>query len=75
MKNITIVIPDRFADWEYSLIAPVLHSFTTNYRVRYAAADLNHKTSMGALRVIPDLTFAPPKTPRLSSSADKTGAS
>ena len=58
MKNITIVIPDHFADWEYSLIAPVLHSYTTNYRVRYAAADLGNKTSMGALRVIPDLTFA-----------------
>ena len=58
MKNITIVIPDHFADWEFSLIAPVLHSYTTNYHVRYAAADLDHKTSMGALRVIPDLTFA-----------------
>ena len=58
MKNITIVIPDHFADWEFSLIAPVLHSYTTNYYVRYAAADLDHKTSMGALRVIPDLTFA-----------------
>lgn len=58
MKNITIVIPDHFADWEYSLIAPVLHSYTTNYHVRYAAADLDHKTLMGALRVIPDLTFA-----------------
>ena len=58
MKTAVIVIPEHFADWEYSLLAPILHSYAPGYQVRYASTDTRAKTSMGNLRAIPDLALA-----------------
>ena len=56
MKTVAVIILEQFADWESTLLTPVLQQFA-GYTVRYVSTDRNPKTSMGNLRVQPDLTL------------------
>lgn len=66
MKTVAIIILEQFADWESTFLTPVLQQFA-GYTVRYVSTDRNPKTSMGNLRVQPDLTLdeLPPDTAAL----------
>ena len=66
MKTVAVIILEQFADWESTLLTPVLQQFA-GYTVRYVSTDRNPKTSMGNLRVQPDLTLdeLPPDTAAL----------
>lgn len=59
MKEVIIIILDKFADWEVSFVSLVLNSkeFTLNYSIKYASVDKKIKTSIGNLKVLPDITI------------------
>ncbi|MDD2182278.1 DJ-1/PfpI family protein [Kingella sp. SNUBH-2017] len=59
MKTVAIILLEQFADWEAALLAPALQQFA-GYTVCYVSTDRNPKTSMGNLRVQPDLTLDEP---------------
>ena len=65
MKTLAVVILDKFADWEPALLAAGLQSIIGGYTVRWASVDREVKTSMGGLRVEPDMTI-----PEIPSTAD-----
>ena len=51
MKEVIIIILDKFADWEVSFVSLALNSkeFTLNYSIKYASVDKKTKTSIGNL--------------------------
>ena len=65
MKTLAVVILDKFADWEPALLAAGLQSIIGGYTVRWASVDREVKTSMGGLRVEPDMLI-----PEIPSTAD-----
>lgn len=65
MKTLAVVILDKFADWEPALLTAGLQSIIGGYTVRWASVDRKVKTSMGGLRVEPDMTI-----PEIPSTAD-----
>ena len=58
MKTLAVVILDKFADWEPALLTAGLQSIIGGYTVRWASVDRKVKTSMGGLRVEPDMTIS-----------------
>lgn len=58
MKTLAVVILDKFADWEPALLAAGLQSIIGGYTVRWASVDRKVKTSMGGLRVEPDMIIS-----------------
>ena len=58
MKALAVVILDKFADWEPALLTAGLQSIIGGYTVRWASVDREVKTSMGGLRVEPDMTIS-----------------
>ena len=59
MRNIVFIILDKFADWESAFLAAALNNrvITENYTVSYASIDKKIKTSIGNLKVLPDITI------------------
>ena len=59
MRNIVFIILDKFADWESAFLAAALNNraITENYTVSYASTDKKIKTSIGNLKVLPDITI------------------
>ena len=59
MKNIVFLILDEFADWEAAFLSSALNdkNVTQNYSVSFASTDKDIKTSMGNLKILPDLTL------------------
>lgn len=69
MKTLAVVILDKFADWEPALLTAGLQSIIGGYTVRWASVDREVKTSMGGLRVEPDMIISEiPSTAVRSSS-------
>ncbi len=58
MKTLAVVILDKFADWEPALLTAGLQSIIGGYTVRWASVDREVKTSMGGLRVEPDMIIS-----------------
>lgn len=64
MKEIVIVLLDRFADWEAAFLAPALRGGVMPGRpgwceVKYLTPDGGPATSLGGLRVVPDYAAGP----------------
>ena len=57
MKNIIFLILDEFADWETAFLSSALNdkNITPSYSIKFASIDMETKTSMGNLKVLPDL--------------------
>ncbi|MDO5089707.1 MAG: effector binding domain-containing protein [Leptotrichiaceae bacterium] len=59
MKEFVFIILDGFADWETAFLSAALNGgeFPTGYSVKYASTDREIKTSVGGLKVLPDITI------------------
>jgi len=57
MKNIIFLILDEFADWETAFLPSALNdkNITPSYSIKFASIDMEIKTSMGNLKVLPNL--------------------
>jgi len=57
MKNIIFLILDEFADWETAFLSSALNdkNITPSYSIKFASIDMEIKTSMGNLKVLPNL--------------------
>ncbi len=58
-KEVVFIILDQFANWESAYLAAALETdfVTNNYTISYASTDKNVKTSIGNMKVLPDLTI------------------
>lgn len=54
MRQVLVFLTDGFADWEASYVCAELNKPNSGYQVKTIAVDLEPKTSMGGLRVLPD---------------------
>jgi putative intracellular protease/amidase len=54
LKQVLVFLTDGFADWEASYVCAELNKPDSGCQVRTIAVDLEPKTSMGGLRVLPD---------------------
>lgn len=59
MNEIVFVILDKFADWEAVFLSTTLNNkrVARDYIVKYASTDKKIKTSMGNLKILPDMTI------------------
>ena len=59
MKEIIFVILEKFADWEVSFLSTALNNkkIAPHYVVKYASIDTKVKTSLGNLKILPDMTI------------------
>ncbi|CAM4427758.1 glutamine amidotransferase [Paenibacillus alkaliterrae] len=54
MKQVLVFLTDGFADWEASYVCAELNNPQSGYEIKTIAVDLEPKTSMGGLKVLPD---------------------
>lgn len=59
MKEIVFIILDNFPEYEAAFLSWALNDkmITENYMVKYASTDKNIKTSVGGLKVLPDIAI------------------
>lgn len=58
MRKAVFILLDKFADWEFAYLAPALRGEVAHdFQVRFASTDMEPKTSIGGLTMLPQLTI------------------